>query len=106
MCNQWKVSILIFALIQFIEVCNNNHIRSNFYKMNFFTELQTPKGCTLTPEELEEKDDEMEQEDMFIEPHEILGTNKLEWGGPRRGGRLAEPTRFGDWERKGRCTDF
>lgn len=25
-----------------------------------------------------------------------------EWGGPR--GR--EPTRHGDWEQKGRCTDF
>ena len=26
--------------------------------------------------------------------------------GPMRGGRQQEPTRFGDWERKGRCTDF
>lgn len=29
-----------------------------------------------------------------------------EWGGPTRGGTMPEPTRFGDWERKGRCTDF
>jgi hypothetical protein len=29
-----------------------------------------------------------------------------EWGGPTRGGTRPEPTRFGDWERKGRCTDF
>jgi len=29
-----------------------------------------------------------------------------EWGGPTRGGMALEPTRFGDWERKGRCTDF
>jgi hypothetical protein len=29
-----------------------------------------------------------------------------EWGGPTRGGSAPEPTRFGDWERKGRCTDF
>jgi hypothetical protein len=29
-----------------------------------------------------------------------------EWGGPTRGGSLPEPTRFGDWERKGRVSDF
>ena len=29
-----------------------------------------------------------------------------EWGGPTRGGTMPEPTRFGDWERKGRCADF
>jgi len=29
-----------------------------------------------------------------------------EWGGPTKGGSAPEPTRFGDWERKGRCTDF
>lgn len=51
-------------------------------------------------------DDGMEQEEMFIQPDVSLGTDKVEWGGPRRGGRFSEPTRFGDWERKGRCTDF
>jgi hypothetical protein len=52
-------------------------------------------------------DEEMEQEEMFVTSDPILGHGKIqEWGGPRRGGRLAEPTRFGDWERKGRCTDF
>mmetsp|Transcript_6901 Transcript_6901/g.9014 ORF Transcript_6901/g.9014 Transcript_6901/m.9014 type:complete len:168 (-) Transcript_6901:165-668(-) len=51
-------------------------------------------------------DSEEEQEEMFVDPHESLGHSQREWGGPRRGGRLAEPTRFGDWERKGRCTDF
>lgn len=43
---------------------------------------------------------------MFVSPDISLGTDKVEWGGPRRGGRLLEPTRFGDWERKGRATDF
>mmetsp|Transcript_23408 Transcript_23408/g.67450 ORF Transcript_23408/g.67450 Transcript_23408/m.67450 type:complete len:152 (-) Transcript_23408:715-1170(-) len=52
----------------------------------------------------DDEDDEME--DMFVEPDACLGTSEVEWGGPRRGGRFAEPTRFGDWERKGRCTDF
>eukprot|EP00586_Coscinodiscus_wailesii_P014870 CAMPEP_0172502808 /NCGR_PEP_ID=MMETSP1066-20121228/162899_1 /TAXON_ID=671091 /ORGANISM="Coscinodiscus wailesii, Strain CCMP2513" /LENGTH=71 /DNA_ID=CAMNT_0013278195 /DNA_START=348 /DNA_END=563 /DNA_ORIENTATION=- len=52
-------------------------------------------------------DDEMEQEEMFVEPdHPALAEFGMEWGGPRRGGRFQEPTRFGDWERKCRCTDF
>jgi len=50
--------------------------------------------------------DEEDMEEMFVEPDACLGTSEVEWGGPRRGGKLAEPTRFGDWERKGRCTDF
>tara|TARA_X000000950_G_C13826352_1_gene624206 strand:+ start:796 stop:915 length:120 start_codon:yes stop_codon:yes gene_type:complete len=32
--------------------------------------------------------------------------NNIEWGGPLQGGKMPEPTRFGDWERKGRCTDY
>jgi len=51
-------------------------------------------------------DDDMEKEEMFVDPHESFEHKTREWGGPRRGGRLLEPTRFGDWERKGRCTDF
>jgi hypothetical protein len=50
--------------------------------------------------------DEMEQEEMWVDAHPSLSTDKREWGGPTRGGRLLEPTRFGDWERKGRCSDF
>ena len=34
------------------------------------------------------------------------GPSGLEWGGPRKGGRFPEPTRYGDWEQKGRVTDF
>uniref|UniRef100_A0A7S1XVT7 Succinate dehydrogenase assembly factor 4, mitochondrial n=2 Tax=Phaeomonas parva TaxID=124430 RepID=A0A7S1XVT7_9STRA len=45
--------------------------------------------------------DEEDWEEMILD-----GPAGKEWGGPRRGGKLAEPTRFGDWERKGRCTDF
>ncbi|KAJ1454526.1 hypothetical protein M885DRAFT_618098 [Pelagophyceae sp. CCMP2097] len=46
-------------------------------------------------------EDEDEMEDMFIDTP--MGR---EHGGPTRGGRHKEPTRFGDWERKGRCSDF
>ena len=50
-------------------------------------------------EEMEDENTEMEY--MFCET-----SSGREWGGPMRGGRFYEPTRFGDWERKGRCTDF
>ena len=40
-------------------------------------------------------------EEMFVE-----GPAGIEWGGPTRGGARPEPTRFGDWERKGICYDF
>jgi len=51
-------------------------------------------------------DDEIEMEDMFVDAHPSFGHKMVEWGGPRRGGRFPEPTRYGDWERKGRCSDF
>lgn len=47
----------------------------------------------------DQEEDEMEE--MFI-----MGPKGIEWGGPTRGGRHKEPTRYGDWERKGRCCDF
>jgi hypothetical protein len=47
------------------------------------------------------EDDEDELEEMFIQ-----GPAGMEWNGPTRGGARPEPTRFGDWEKKGRCSDF
>jgi hypothetical protein len=47
-----------------------------------------------------------EEEDMFVDPHESFAIRVREWGGPRRGGRFPEPTRYNDWERNGRCSDF
>ena len=46
-------------------------------------------------------DEEEEMEEMFVS-----GPAGVEWGGPTRGGRRPEPTRYGDWERKGRASDF
>jgi hypothetical protein len=46
-------------------------------------------------------DEEDEMEEMFIQ-----GPAGIEWGGPTRGGKRPEPTRYGDWERKGRASDF
>ncbi|CEG39021.1 Uncharacterized conserved protein [Plasmopara halstedii] len=36
----------------------------------------------------------------------VIDSSNYEIGGPTRGGKFKEPTRFGDWERKGRCSDF
>ena len=47
-------------------------------------------------------DDELvELEEMFVQ-----GPAGMEWGGPTRGGQRPEPTRYSDWERKGRVSDF
>ena len=73
---------------------------------DFMNKLDDEGGaCSqgVPPQEFEEDD----QEDMFVTADPSLGVGeRKEWGGPRRGGRYEEPTRFGDWERKGRCTDF
>ena len=75
------------------------------------TQTKTVGGSSCSKPELNNnavgQDDEEEHEEMFVTAHPTLGVGSIrEWGGPTRGGRLAEPTRFGDWERKGRCTDF
>jgi hypothetical protein len=53
-------------------------------------------------------EDDAEMEEMWVDPDPGLNLDvkMKEHGGPRRGGRYLEPTRFGDWERKSRCSDF
>ena len=48
--------------------------------------------------------DDIDTDDEDMVP--MIDDKTGEWGGPTRGGSMPEPTRFGDWERKGRCTDF
>ena len=48
-------------------------------------------------------EDEDEMEEMFA-PGPTNG--EIEWGGPTRGGKRLEPTRYGDWDRNGRVSDF
>jgi hypothetical protein len=62
---------------------------------------ETPKSLEIKNNHNNEED-ENEYEEMFVKTK----FNNIEWGGPLRGGRMPEPTRFGDWERKGRCTDY
>ena len=63
--------------------------------------VQKPKGalkeeCGILPA----VDDDLEDNVQMIDP------NTKEWGGPTKGGTMPEPTRYGDWQGKGRCTDF
>ncbi len=62
-----------------------------------------PKADCSTPPANNAVNDLEEPEEMFI-----LGPARgmMEWGGPTRGGARPEPTRYGDWERKGRASDF
>ena len=39
--------------------------------------------------------DDEDEEEMYTDAHETLGHAMKEWGGPTRGGKLGEPTRFG-----------
>ncbi len=73
---------------------------------SFYTEMKSPividKKKGKMPESCGEENDELvEEEEMFV-----LGPAGMEWGGPTRGGKMPEPTRYGDWERKGRISDF
>jgi hypothetical protein len=43
-------------------------------------------------------------DDDLADPVSNVDPKTGEWGGPTKGGAMPEPTRFGDWERKGRCS--
>eukprot|EP00644_Phytophthora_capsici_P003844 jgi/Phyca11/544569/estExt2_Genewise1Plus.C_PHYCAscaffold_150197 len=58
---------------------------------------------TNTPAPVSDLDD---LDDDDAEETVAIGPSGVEYGGPTRGGKLKEPTRFGDWERQGRCSDF
>ena len=64
---------------------------------------EPPREALSACGDVDEEEDDEEYEDMFVKTS--FG-GSIEWGGPLRGGRMPEPTRFGDWERKGRCTDW
>lgn len=62
--------------------------------------LSTPidKNTTTPPSQSGIAVDEEDEEDMV----EMFNEETGEWNGPRG----LEPTRYGDWESKGRCWDF
>jgi hypothetical protein len=71
--------------------------------LSSFTSKTNAENGTKQPKKSEKVElaDEDELEEMFVP-----GPHGLEWGGPTRGGKKPEPTRYGDWESKGRVIDF
>lgn len=65
------------------------------------TQTSSPPSDSKCSAPILDDDDDDEYEEMFV-----TGPAGLEWGGPTRGGRRPEPTRYGDWERSGRVSDF
>ena len=63
-----------------------------------------PKPLKAAPKE--ECGTAPDAEDDLGDDVPMVDPRTKEWGGPTKGGSAPEPTRFGDWERKGRCTDF
>lgn len=90
-----------------VTISSNTNSSTSTSNTNDSTTSSSGSSCSQGIPLDTNNDEEEEQEDMFVTADPILGHGTIkEWGGPRRGGKLAEPTRFGDWERKGRCTDF
>ena len=87
---------------------NNNinkdiNIKSNTININNENnknEKSNNNKCSTTNDNNND-DDLVELEEMFV-----MGPKGMEWNGPTRGGQRPEPTRYGDWERKGRASDF
>lgn len=61
-------------------------------------EEQREAGNGKSPDQRGDAGDDLDDEDEGIDLNEATG----EVGGPRG----PEPTRYGDWERNGRCYDF
>ncbi|KAK4534338.1 hypothetical protein CDCA_CDCA01G0363 [Cyanidium caldarium] len=60
---------------------------------------RTPEDQSTSTEEPEEEEEEEEQQ---VEMWNRSAPAGPEWGGPRE----HEPTRYGDWARRGRVSDF
>lgn len=88
---------------------NDDHDHDHDHDHDFVTIGKKNHGAAgasaVTHTDFDELDDEDEDEADMVNTA-VPGPSGIEYGGPQRGGLFKEPTRFGDWERKGRCTDF
>jgi len=66
------------------------------------TQLTNCAGSTEEDLQTEEEDEGPEEKDPFAKFPDDINPETGEIGGPTG----PEPTRYGDWERKGRVTDF
>ena len=56
----------------------------------------------ITMEKKQQKPQEQKSDSIALQEHRGKDNHPIEIGGPKG----PEPTRYGDWERKGRCIDF
>jgi hypothetical protein len=69
------------------------------------SEAQTESPMEDLAEDLAENLAEVQAVDTAVESEQAIsetGSDETEHGGPKG----LEPTRFGDWEKNGRCSDF
>ena len=93
------------------------HTSSTYNIDNKTTEDKTPLGKFSAEEKKKQKEEsaaaavkgeegEKAEEEVAPDPYAPFPNNKNPITGEIGGPRGPEPTRYGDWERKGRCTDF
>ena len=87
--------------VRYHETKSGSDATSTEFPASFFDKEQVSNSNTTDTALNNDDDDDEDMEEMFVE-----GPAGIEWGGPTRGGARPEPTRFGDWERKGRASDF
>ena len=88
-------------IIKRIFTTTNYQLQTN---INVIQKTDKSSFITLRSDKYHDDDDDNDNlyENMFV----YTNFQNIEWGGPLRGGTLPEPTRYGDWERKGRCSDY
>jgi len=76
--------------------------KSIFEKFSRFTAVNKSdpaEGAVEAVVAEQKDDDDDDDDDDYVD---MFNPETGEWNGPR----LGEPTRYGDWSHKGRCTDF
>ncbi|XP_007484238.3 succinate dehydrogenase assembly factor 4, mitochondrial isoform X1 [Monodelphis domestica] len=91
----WAPAMTRFSLSTALRKANSNQGQSGSTKQAL-KKPKLPLGRFDAPE-----DSNLEQEPLEKFPDDVNPLTK-EKGGPKG----PEPTRYGDWERKGRCVDF
>ena len=69
--------------------------------------MQTAPNYAMEEERsIEELEEFLLEQEAIAEEDDGMNHETGEYGGPKGSRKGAEPTRYGDWETKGRATDF
>lgn len=80
-------------------ICFSNHHNQ---QQNEYRKEDEGRETSKSPSEIKETEDEKEVDEDDEGPSIHVNKETGEVGGPKG----LEPTRYGDWERSGRCSDF